>query len=51
MPNMIWRSVPRRTCEAAALAMKSKNLSASSGHAATQRAWRVKLASRTQEKR
>ena len=31
IPNMIWRSPPPRNCDAAASAMKSKNLSASCG--------------------
>jgi len=48
MPNMIWRSVPRLSWEAAASARNPKNLLASSGQAATHRASMVRLASRTQ---
>jgi hypothetical protein len=47
-PNMIWRSTPRWSWEAAAAARNPKNFSASSGQAATHRASMVRLASRTQ---
>ena len=51
MPNMICRDLPGPIAEAAAVVMNAKKSSASSGHAATQSASMVKLASRTQEYR
>jgi hypothetical protein len=51
MPNMIWRSRPEPTWEATAPVIQEKNLSASSGQAATHNASRVNDASRTQEYR
>ena len=44
---MICRSIPRRSCDAAASAKKAKNLLASSGQATTHRASMVKQESRT----